>query len=43
MRLIKFWAHLLDCDLQLEEQDAVEGVAHVPGKEEVAKQMKVGL
>lgn len=30
-------------NLQLEEEDAVESMAHGPGEEEVAKQMKVGL
>lgn len=30
-------------NLQLEEENAVEGMAHGPGEEEVAKQMKVGL
>ena len=30
-------------NLQLEEEDAVEGVAHGPGEEEVAEQVKVGL
>lgn len=30
-------------NLQLEEKNAVEGMAHGPGEEEMAKQMKVGL
>lgn len=30
-------------NLQLEEENAVEGMAHWPGEEEVAKQMQVGL
>lgn len=34
-----------DChgNLQLEEENAVESMAHGPGEEEAAKQMKVGL
>lgn len=31
------------CDLQLEEEHAVEGMAHGPGEEELAEQVEVGL
>lgn len=43
MILQNYLLHHHHGNLQLEEEDAVESMAHGPGEEEVAKQMKVGL
>lgn len=41
--MLNYGLHRRFGNLQLEEEDAVEGMTHWPGEEEVAEQMKVGL
>lgn len=43
VKMLNYRLHHRHGNLQLEEEDAVEGMAHGSGEEEVAKQMKVGL